>query len=115
MHDSLRSLDAPAQIVGDFELAVSELVANMVEYGDGRDLTVCVDADDERWLMEVRGGRAIPTVMRDPDQWVVSGVDEDRGRGLGIVRAVMDDVRVERVDGVVVVHCMIARSRTGLA
>jgi anti-sigma regulatory factor (Ser/Thr protein kinase) len=107
VRDSFTELRAPDSVVADFELAVSELVANLVEYGDGRDLTVCVDADDAQWLMEVHGGRVIPVALRDPDRWAVSRGEDDRGRGLGIVRAVMSRVRVERVDGVVVVRCSV--------
>jgi anti-sigma regulatory factor (Ser/Thr protein kinase) len=105
----LDALDAPGNVVHDFELAVSELVANMVEYGDGADMTVCIDADPSQWMMELRGGSVIPPALRDPDSWSVSGVDEDRGRGLGIVRSVIDTVRVEREEGVVVVHCQVPR------
>ena len=109
VRDALVRLRAPEELTRDFELAVSELIANLVEYGDGDDITVCIDADERQWTMEVRGGRVIPPALRDPTAWHVSDVDQDRGRGLGIVRAVIDAIRVERQDGVVVVHCQVPR------
>lgn len=112
MRDALLALQAPDELTRDFELAVSELIANLVEYGDGDDITVSIDADERHWMMEVRGGRVIPPALRDPSAWHVSDADEDRGRGLGIVRAVVDAIRVERQDGVVVVHCQMPRQAT---
>ena len=57
----------------DFELAVSELVANMVEYGDGADMTVCVDADGQQQSNQ-RFRDYLLSLNIDPHYQVLPGV-----------------------------------------
>ena len=99
--------DAPVQVVVDFKLVVSELVANAIEHGDGDGLTVGVDFSDHQWWeIEVISRLAKNgNDMRQPNEWAVAGNEHSSGRGLGIVRKLMDDVVTEISDGLVSVRC----------
>ena len=92
--DALRRSGADDVVIGDYELAVGELAANVIEHGDGTEWLVCVDlADPQWWEVEVVGG-VTPSVdppLR-PEAWQVANPPQASGRGLGIVRHLMDDV-----------------------
>jgi PAS domain S-box-containing protein len=78
----------------DVVLAVNEAVANAVEhaYADGPAGSVWVDG-------HVEGGEAV-VVVRDEGEWRPPVPSTTRGRGLPMMRAVMDAVDVDlRVDG----------------
>ena len=103
----LRLRDAPDSVVVDFRLVVSELVANAIEHGDGVGLTVRVDFSDYHWWeIEVVSGLAKNgNKMKQPNEWAVAGNENRSGRGLGIVRKLMDDVVTDISDGLVSVRC----------
>ena len=76
----------------DVVLAVNEAVANAVEHaGLPRGGVVTVDADVLDDHVRVR--------VRDHGAWRVAASDETRGRGLVIMRAVMDRVDLTSEDG----------------
>ena len=85
-------------------LAVSEAAANAVEHGygcDGRGL-VSVTARHEQAGLEI--------TVRDEGEWREPRRDTDRGRGLAIIRAIVDEMSIGRTDGATVMHM---RTRAG--
>jgi len=103
----LRPRGASETIIRDFQLVVSELVANVIEHGDGSRLTVSCDFTDPQWWdVGVVGGSNINTSkMKQPSGWTVAGNEHISGRGLGIVRQLMDDVITDISEGLVSVRC----------
>lgn len=99
--------DAPDSVVIDFKLVVSELVANAIEHGNGDGLTVRADFSDHHWWeIEVVSGLVKDgNKMKQPDEWAVAGNEHASGRGLGIVRKLMEDVVTRISDGLVSVRC----------
>lgn len=72
----------------DIILATSEACANSVEHA-------YVAEVGDLLLRANRGGEGHVTVtVRDTGRWKVPSAPGDRGRGLGIMRSVMDEVRV---------------------
>ena len=94
--EQLAHLGATPDVIGDFCLAVSELTANAVQYGTGDEVEVAVAADAEFWELEVSSLSADPDAISPPVQWVVSSPEETTGRGLGIVRSLMDHTDIRR-------------------
>jgi anti-sigma regulatory factor (Ser/Thr protein kinase) len=93
--------------VADFALVVSELTTNIIEHGDGSSLIIFVDVSDPAsWELEVVGGQCLAEsrVLR-PETWAVAGADDPSGRGLGIVRHLMDEVSAESQDDQVSIRC----------
>lgn len=110
--EQLRGYGAPTAIIDDCVLVVSELVSNIVEHGDGSDLVVSLDVTDpDWWHIEVTGpSAAAPQLVLHPEDWSIAHTDEVSGRGLGIVRRLMDHVTTHVSRGQLVVHCRIQRS-----
>ncbi len=104
---SLRQSHAPAGVIADYQLTVSELASNVIEHGDGTELTIIVDMSDPQWWqVEVACSIADgATHILHPESWVVTGMDHASGRGLGIVRLLMDDIVVTHDDGRVRIRC----------
>ena len=103
VRSSLRSwlVAVGAQQIDDVILAVDESVANAVEHGHGHPdvstaaITVSahVGADD-----------AVHIEVRDAGRWRMPTPNGERGRGIGIMRSVMDEVDVRSsTEGTVVV------------
>jgi anti-sigma regulatory factor (Ser/Thr protein kinase) len=92
--NSLRAHGATGQVIDDFTLVVGELTANAIEHGNGTDLLVALDFTDERWWnLEVSGSSGdIDAHLHRPEEWRMADPEDDSGRGLGITRALMDDV-----------------------
>ncbi|ADU64216.1 MAG: ATP-binding protein [Pseudodesulfovibrio sp.] len=88
------------------ELAVSEAATNSMRHAyDGdpdQEIGLQVSIDPERLIVEVSDtGRSLdPCLLKCACLPPEAGVREDTGgRGLYLIREVMDDVRAERVDG----------------
>jgi len=85
-------------------LAVSEAAANAVEHGHGSDglgvVSVMARMDDGRVALSVR----------DRGGWREPGDPGERGRGLPIIEAIVDEVSIEQTEGGTVVRM---QSRTG--
>ena len=103
----LQNHAAPIGVIGDYSLVVSELVTNVIEHSDGFQVEIIVDVDDpEWWVLEVVGGApAAPKRMLAPEMWTVAGAHEVSGRGLGIVRQLMDDVVTDVAPDRISVRC----------
>jgi serine/threonine-protein kinase RsbW len=84
-------------------LAVSEAAANAVEHGYGCNGMgrVSVTARHE--------GADLQITVRDEGEWRESEGSTDRGRGLAIIRAIVDEMWIGREDGATVMHI---RTRT---
>ena len=108
----LHSSGAPVGVIGDYSLVVSELVTNVIEHSDGSEVEIIVDvADPDWWGLEVVGGApAASKRMTAPETWAVAGAHEVAGRGLGIVRQLMDDVVTDVVPDQISVRCRVRRS-----
>lgn len=82
-----------ANEVDDVVLAVDEAVSNAVEHGhhdgerDGRPSPITVTA-------RVAGDDMVQIEVRDQGSWRVPTPNGDRGRGIGIMRSIMDEVDV---------------------
>ena len=103
----LRRLGAPASVIGDYSLVVSELVTNVIEHSDGSQVEITVvGSDPEWWEMEVVGGAPVaPKRLLAPELWTIANAHEVSGRGLGIVRQLMDDVVTDVTTDRVSVRC----------
>ena len=93
---------ATEQTVHDVLLAVSEAVSNAVEHGARG------DADRPIVVIATMSLGEVQITVRDHGVWREPVVSTERGRGLAIMRALMDDVVVERHDDGTVVR--LARS-----
>jgi serine phosphatase RsbU (regulator of sigma subunit)/anti-sigma regulatory factor (Ser/Thr protein kinase) len=91
----LASSDADEAEVSDITMAVNEAVQNAIEHGHSfraRPVEVRLSREDG----------VIEAVVRDGGRWRPSGAT-DRGRGILLMRALVDDVRIDRrADGTVV-------------
>ena len=103
---AVRAAGAPDDVAVDFELAVSELATNVIRHTEASDLLVTVLATDERWSLEVTRAEDLGDLhgLRLPSE------AEHGGRGLLIVRSVMDEVDVVGEPGRRAVRC--SRRRT---
>ncbi len=102
----LRRATATDRVVADFELIVSELVTNSVQYGSGAEIMVGVDTVAVGWYtVSISSGvdGALPPL--DPASWTVAAAEQRSGRGLGIVRSLADDLTVAVNDGRLVIVC----------
>lgn len=111
--ETLRSHGASEQVTRDFALVVSELATNVIEHGDGSQLLILLDfTHSDWWEVEVVGGASTPSApWLHPDEWTVASADDASGRGLGIVRHLMDDVSIGSNAGQVSIRCR--RTKTG--
>lgn len=91
---SLCGVELPCETVQDLVLAVNEAVSNSVEhaYCDSGDGTVTVRGDTD--------GPRVRVEVSDRGSWQEPAADSGyRGRGLQMIEAVADDVRVDRGPG----------------
>ena len=104
---TLRAHGAADNVISDYALVVSELATNIIEHGDGSNLVIFLDvADPDWWGMEVVGGASTASSrILEPSSWTVAAVDEPSGRGLGIVRHLMDEIVLDASDGQFSVRC----------
>jgi len=79
------------RVVGDVVLIVAELVANAVEHGRGRWVDVELSIDDSAIEIVVSNQGAVD--LGDPAGWTMPPAHARAGRGLPLVRALVDDVK----------------------
>ena len=105
--NTLRAHGAANSVISDYALVVSELATNIIEHGDGSDLVIFLDvADPDWWGMEVVGGAtSASNHVLEPASWTVAAADEPSGRGLGIVRHLMDEIVTDTSDSQVSIRC----------
>ena len=90
-----RNHGAAEQIVGDLELAVSELATNVAQHADTDSIGVVVRCGVDRWTIEVDDADGLETLS----DTALPGPDALSGRGLFIVQSVMDEVELIDDDG----------------
>ena len=78
------------------QLAVSELVTNALQHGAPGSVIVTVHVNAERAWIRVAGESSRSATLPPEHEWAVSNAASITGRGLGIVKAVSDRVRVVR-------------------
>ena len=88
----------PDVVSANLQLIVSELFTNAVQYGDAGTVSVTVEVTNVAAIVVVDSASPAPSVG-PVSTWAVAEEDEVTGRGLGIVREVADDVRVDRAGG----------------
>lgn len=109
VRDALQAACARDEVIADFQLVVSELAANAIEHGTGDDVVVEVDATRPAWWEVTVSSTSAGTRLGPARDWTIAGADAGSGRGLGIVRRLMDDVRVERRGDRLSVRCRVRR------
>jgi serine/threonine-protein kinase RsbW len=102
LRDNLRAWLVDQNLHEDIErstvLAVSEAAANAIEHGydcDGEGVVTVTVALEDGW---------VDVEVRDQGTWRDGPGEGDRGRGLAIMRSIMDRLSVERDDGATVVR-----------
>jgi anti-sigma regulatory factor (Ser/Thr protein kinase) len=91
---SLSDLGVIEEIIDDVEIALSEVCTNVIDhadFGESYEVEIWV-RDDDCQIRVIDSGRGFDQ-SDDPDR--TAGIEFERGRGLAIVRAVMDRVRLD--------------------
>lgn len=100
--DALRTLGAAEEGVTDILVAISEACTNVLEHAgpaDSYEVVACVDDRDCVIRVVDRGRGFDPTTVR------TARLDDETGRGIQLMRALVDDVVVEgRPEGGTVVY-----------
>lgn len=107
--DALRGARARSDVIADLQLVVSELAANAIEHGVGEQVTVEVDWTDARWWQVTVSSTIDAGRLGAVRDWTMADVGAGSGRGLGIVRRLVDDVWVDRRGDHVAVRCRVRR------
>ncbi|QKG23139.1 ATP-binding protein [Actinomadura verrucosospora] len=107
--DALRGLGVAEDCVADILVAASEACTNAVQHARATgDYRVAGRVDDGNCLLEIEdGGHGPRPVPRDPPQEPVPepGVLSESGRGIKIMRALVDDLDIDRTpDRGTIVH-----------
>jgi serine/threonine-protein kinase RsbW len=89
---ALSLFHVPREDGADLELALTEACANVVEHAAGADgIEVRLDVAADRCAIDVADNGA----GFDASAVTPSGVDADRGRGLSLIKALSDNVRMQ--------------------
>ena len=102
--EALVAFGAPGDVVATLKLVTSELVSNALRNNDGHAI-VTVLGGGSGWAVEVAGGsQPDGHVLWDPNRWILHREDRSTGRGLGLVRALVDEITVRKDAGQAVVR-----------
>ena len=95
----LHDLEAPADRLDDFQVALGEACANAVRYAEGaRDYTVNLSLTDDVCEVEVLDlGPGFDPLQADGERSEMAA-DSESGRGLFLMRALTDDCEFERME-----------------
>lgn len=106
MRTWLNAIGCPDTTAADIVLATSEAAANAIEHGS---------ADHGRGVAVIGrfSGDVLSIVVRDHGRWRPPGPPSNRGRGLLIMRELMDRVDVEQGEGGTVVRLEVSLSTAG--
>ena len=96
-----------ASTVETVRLIVSELVSNALQHGGADAVEVALSPAADAVELMVRGGRDATGEVAHPSQWSIAEPAAATGRGLGIVAALADDIRLATHDGRLVVACRV--------
>lgn len=91
--------DVDEQVVADVLLALDEAVSNAIRHGSGgsQPVVVSVESDGEWVEMSVRDGGPTPRLPRLPAE--PPPVLQTGGRGLWLILQLVDEVRLQRIEG----------------
>jgi anti-sigma regulatory factor (Ser/Thr protein kinase) len=93
----LQSLSWPQGQMGDVLLATSEAVSNAIEHAYHSRVPGLVELEGK--LRATRGGRWLELRIRDYGSWrPVPAQDENRRRGIPLMHACMDEVKIDGTD-----------------
>ena len=95
-------VELPSDLVDDLELVVAELVTNAVEHGTGSWIVVelGIDPDVVSIAVTQEGG----SDLGDPTSWIMPPMASRTGRGLALVRILVDAVEWSRSDNLIKVR-----------
>ncbi len=93
----LDGLPAPAEVVDDLQVALSEACANVVRHAVGSEaFDVDLQIEDERCQVQVSDGG--PGFLPRQEDLALGSLEAEGGRGLALIRAVTDELEFERAD-----------------
>ena len=84
----------PANVASDMELITSELVSNAVRHGSRDPMVVTVHADRRSTSVTIEHDHDNLDDIPKIAEWEIPGPSTPSGRGLGLVRALSDEVTV---------------------
>ncbi|WP_239118010.1 ATP-binding protein [Paractinoplanes ferrugineus] len=88
---ALASLQVDSQYGADLEIAITEACANVVDHADGTEkFEVRLEVADDHCAIDVRDEGA----GFDPESVGRPGADNERGRGLFLIKALAENVRM---------------------
>ena len=96
----LLAAGAPAEVVADLELAVSELATNVIRHSSTDDIVVGLEQVGSSWVLDVHGAASLDAIA--PQIPRVGSVD---GRGLVVAAAVTAHLELIDVGGERIVRC----------
>lgn len=88
-------------VAAEIELVVSELATNVIDHTGSDDIVIMIDRDEHRWTVDVADAENVPRLADIVDPTF----DTLSGRGLIIVRALMDSVEVRELEDAHVIRC----------
>jgi anti-sigma regulatory factor (Ser/Thr protein kinase) len=86
--------DVPDEVAADLQLATSELVTNAYEHGAEAAVVVTVEVGDGCASVSVRSHQRPGANVAEVSEWSIADPEQLAGRGLGIVRAIADDLEL---------------------
>lgn len=88
-------------VAAEMELVVSELATNVIHHTGSDNIVIVIERDEHLWTVDVANAENIPRLgdIVDPT------FDTMSGRGLIIVRALMDSVEVRELGDAHMIHC----------
>lgn len=109
--ETLRFNDATEATCDAFALIASELITNFVEHGAGSPIDVSIGATPTLLELSVAGASNVMpnNPVLHPELWAIAPPGQFTGRGLGIVRALCDDLTVTTAAKSLEVHCRLPR------
>lgn len=102
----LEERGATGVMVDDIELAVSELATNVIRHTASDTIRLRIARSNRSWILDVGDADDAPA----PASAQLPPADDPTGRGLFVVKSLMDRVEVVTVDGATVIRCTRADS-----
>jgi serine/threonine-protein kinase RsbW len=100
----LDSAGADETVIPDFQLAVSELATNVIQHSALRDVSVLIRRSAVGWSLEIEGVDDLELhAVTEP---TLPPIEARSGRGLVIVRSVMDSVDIVEENGSRFIRCV---------
>jgi anti-sigma regulatory factor (Ser/Thr protein kinase) len=91
-------------LAGDLELVVSELATNVIEHTGSPTLTVVLARTIADWLVEVSDVADLGIL----DDVALPDVSQPAGRGLFVVRSIVDEMSIVEAGDAYAIRCRIA-------